>query len=184
MDLTGGFLLLPTVLLVINMSVLVQTSWADQTLWADHSRCDLEFEDWSEIFENQTEGPTMTDWNQSLTSRPAELEAGQDFMLPPRHDEEEDDDADEDEADEEDEAEADEEEEDGADEVEDDEDEGLTAATRSPPIPYRLVWMDDGNDGLTSDPDPRSSLRVGGLSALDALEVLDVEQEVRGDTRW
>lgn len=87
--------------------------------------------------------------------------------------------------------------------MEDDEDEGLTAATRSPPIPYQLVWMDDGNNGLTSDPDPRSPLcprrcagRVselveavgsggpGGSSALDALEVLEVKQEVRDNPRW
>ncbi|CAL8268529.1 unnamed protein product [Merluccius merluccius] len=157
------------------MSVLVQT------LWADHSRCDLEFEDWNEIFENQTDGPTMTDWNQSLHSRPAEPEAGAGFALPSSEDEEE------------------EEEEEDEDE---DVDEGITAATRSPPIPYRLVWMDDGNDGLTAGPDPPGSApsetagavsepeeAVGsggpdGLSALDTLEVLEVEQEVRDDARW
>lgn len=182
------------------MSVLVQTSWADQALWADHSRCDLEFEDWSKIFENQTEGPTMTDWNQSPTMQPAEPKASQDFLLPPGHDEEEE--ADEDEADEEEDGAEEKEEEDWAEEVADDEDEGLTAATRSPPIPYQLVWMDDGNNGLTSDPDPRSlclrrcagsvselveavgSGGPGGQSALDALELLEVKQEFRDNTRW
>ncbi|XP_059913622.1 SLAIN motif-containing protein-like [Gadus macrocephalus] len=139
------------------------------TLWADHSRCDLEFEDWSQIFENQTEGPTMTDWNQSLCGRPSEPGARHSFLLPPSEDEEEDDE----------------------DEDEEDEDEDFTAGARSLPIPYRLVWMDEGSDGATCDQDPGSppwGTARGSVAEqpgpLDALEVLEEEQEGRDDTRW
>ena len=145
------------------MSVLVPM------LWADHSRCDLEFEDWSEIFENQTEGPTMTDWNQSLSGRPSEPGARYSFLPPPSEDEEDDEEVDD----------------------EEDEDEGLTAETRSLPIPYRLVWMDEWSEGPTGDRDPGSSPSgttrgsgPEGPGTLDALEVLEGEQEAPDDTRW
>ncbi|CAL8401507.1 unnamed protein product [Boreogadus saida] len=105
------------------MSVLVPT------LWADHGRCDLEFEDWSQIFENQTEGPTMTDWNQSLCGRPSEPGARHSLLLPPSEDEEEED-------------------EDGDDEEEEEEDEDFTAGARSLPIPGSVAEQPGPLDAL------------------------------------
>jgi hypothetical protein len=91
------------------------------------------------------------------------------FLLPPSEDEEEDDE----------------------DEDEEDEDGDFTAGARSLPIPYRLVWMDEGSDGATYDQDPGSppwGPPRGSVAEqpgpLDALEVLEEEQEGWDDTRW